>query len=140
MAPDHDDGPPSASDFGGLVARVDELDRTVREVVESNSVLHVGHRLLIEQMAELRVSQRDADIERRQLAEAVRENTDLTRESVTNTRETRDLVQVLRDVQAAGRLSARVGRITGRVVLRAAAIVTALAGGWYAITHGGPKP
>ena len=112
----------------------------MREVVESNSVLHVGHRLLIEQMAELRVSQRDADIERRQLAEAVRENTDLTRESVTNTRETRELVQILRDVQAAGRLSARVGRITGRVVLRAAAIVTALAGGWYAITHGGPKP
>ena len=54
MAPDHDDGPPSASDFGGLVARVDELDRTVRELVESNSVLHVGHRLLIEQMAELK--------------------------------------------------------------------------------------
>lgn len=139
MAADHDDGPPSASDFGALVDRVDQLETTMREVVHSNDILHTGHRLLIEQMAELRVAQRDADIERRQLAEAVRENTDLTRESVTNTRETRDLVQVLRDVQAAGRLSARLGRITWRVALRAAAIVTALAGAWWAIRGGGPR-
>lgn len=139
MAPDHDDGPPSASDFGGLVARVDVMERVVTEARDSTRVLEIGHQQLISQMAELRLHQLDSDKERRQMARDVKETTAVAREVLDSTRDIRETVQTLRDVQAAGRLGARLSRMTGAVLFKLAALVTAIAGAWWA-WKGGPPP
>lgn len=144
----HDDGAPSGTDFGALCDRVDALEHAQRDVTAALRVVQTGHELLAGQMAELTVAQRAADVARQRLELAVAENTgitrqnnDITREVLTAMGDVRDTLQTLRDVQAAGRLGARLSRMTGAVLLKLAALITALAGAWWAWKGGGPpKP
>lgn len=106
----------SESDWAGLHHRVGSLESSVR-------IVAAGHQQLVDQMAEITVSQHRSGTRLDKLDSDLAENSKVTHEILAATRD-------LRDVVITARTGGRFARWLAPTVIAGAAAVAVIKGGW----------
>lgn len=106
----------SESDWAGLHHRVDSLESSVR-------IVAAGHQQLVDQMAEITVSQHRSGTRLDKLDSDLAENSKVTREILAATRD-------LRDVVITARTGGKFARWLAPTIIAAAASIGVIKGWW----------
>lgn len=112
------------SDWAGLTSRVDTFEGSIRALAS-------GHVQLVEQMAEITISQRRADL---QMVEQSRRLDDINLELAANSKATREVLSIttdLRDVVITAKTGGRLVRWAAPTVVALAATAAAIKA-WFA--------
>ena len=118
-------GGPSESDWAGLTHRVGTLEQMAR-------VAEVGYAHMTEQIAEITVSQRRADLQR---TEQTRRLDAITTELADNSKVTREILQAtqdLRDVVITAKTGGKFAKWLAPTLIATAAALGVLKGWWLA--------
>ena len=138
-APDDCPGIDHCEPVMSLSEQVRELRDGQRQQADELRGVTAGHRYLADQIADITVTLRHQDRRIEDNAQQLRNIGTRVERIELGVTENTELTRDIRDLVASGRVASKIGGAVGRVVGWASALVIAVSGAWYAITHG-PRP